>query len=186
MFELVHQQIVITALFRQSIVHTSKFSPWQISLARVDGKMAIFTLTSAHGEKLGCQFFNEATCQSETCHFSPSTRANKTCQGDNLLVWNWQLWRSFYYRTKIATRSTEFYTSRVRPVATHTIQKNQEDRRMANFLSRQQAHVLWKVKEYTQEISAVQWHGVQCDTKTCTGEVQVHCSKAETCPKSTI
>ena len=33
------------------------------------------------------QVFHKETCQGKTCHFFPSTRANKTRKGENLLAW---------------------------------------------------------------------------------------------------
>ena len=40
--------------------------------------MAHFTITSCLVKKLVCEVFNKQTCQGSTCHFFPSTRANKT------------------------------------------------------------------------------------------------------------
>ena len=51
------------------------------------GKMPSVSLTSLLVEKLACQLFNKETCQRKTWHISPSTRANKTCQGGNVLLW---------------------------------------------------------------------------------------------------
>ena len=49
--------------------------------------MAGFSLTSLLVEKLACQIFNKEISQGKTWHISPSTRENKTCQGENVLVW---------------------------------------------------------------------------------------------------
>ena len=49
--------------------------------------MASFSLISLLVERLTCQLFNKETCQGRTWQISPSTRANKTCQGENLFVW---------------------------------------------------------------------------------------------------
>ena len=69
---------------------------WEISLrssslSYLSSTRTNFSLTSCLAQKLACQLLNKATCQGkETCHFFPSTRANKTCQRklvkENLLV----------------------------------------------------------------------------------------------------
>ena len=47
----------------------------------------VYKVTNAGPCGLACQLSNKATCQRKTCHYFPSTRANKTWQGEILLVW---------------------------------------------------------------------------------------------------
>ena len=75
---------------RRPHVHFGKFSLTSF-ISRVDGEIRqVFALTSLLVEKLQHASFSIRRFE-KTCHFFPSTRANKTCQGqpvkDNLSRW---------------------------------------------------------------------------------------------------
>ena len=67
--------------------HLDKFSLISFICACGRRNMPSCSLTSLLVEKLAYQLFSKQTYQGEACRFFPSTRANKTCQGENLLVW---------------------------------------------------------------------------------------------------
>ena len=63
-------------------VHTSRVSLTGFICSCGREKMASFSMTTRIVGKLACQLFNK-----ETWHISPSTRAIRTCQGENMLAW---------------------------------------------------------------------------------------------------